>query len=66
MIFFSLDSNINVPSGSSASSVHSTFTDFDINIISPLQQDTIGSGNLLTPDGRTIDDAIDDEEETKS
>ncbi|CAF2660760.1 unnamed protein product [Rotaria sp. Silwood2] len=39
---------------------------FDINIISPSQQDKIGSENLLTPDGQTIDDAIDDEEETKS
>ncbi|CAF4653138.1 unnamed protein product [Rotaria sp. Silwood1] len=60
-------SNVNQPSGHAVMySVHSTFTDFEINIISSLQQDKIGSGNMLMPDGQTIDDDIDDEEKTKN
>ncbi len=40
--------------------------DLDINIISPSEQDKIGSGTLVTPNGRTIDDDIDDGGETKN
>ncbi|CAF5146622.1 unnamed protein product, partial [Rotaria sp. Silwood1] len=62
-----LDSNVNQPSGHAGMySIHSTFTGFEVNIISSLQQDKIGSGNMMMPDGQTIDDAIDDEEKTKN
>ncbi|CAF4183378.1 unnamed protein product [Rotaria sp. Silwood2] len=57
------NSNVNITSGHVGMyPVHRIGTDFDINIISPSQQDKIGSGNLLTPDEQTIDD----EKETKN
>ncbi len=40
-------------------------SDFHINIISPSVQDKMGSGNMLTPNGQTIDDTFDDEEKKK-